>query len=112
MRLYSIAGPLLVVATGVNAGYGGIRYGDLFERDVVGVDANGVCQTAQSVTVEVQPVEYREYIPHNTVIDPFRDGHLLTIENAPTHVVTCGELTKTLYQNHTTTPSMTTTTSK
>jgi hypothetical protein len=110
MKLYSIAGPLLVVATGVNAGYGGMQYGDLFERADVGVEANRACQEAQPVTVEVQPVEYSEYIPHNTVIDPFRDGQLMTIENAPTHVVTCGELTRTISHNHTTTT--TTTTSK
>lgn len=77
-------------------------------RDIASVDANGaVCPAVPTTTVQIQPVFYSEYIPYNIVIDPFRNGHPITVSNAPTVVVTATQLTTTI--TPVTTPTSSTT---
>lgn len=70
---------------------------DLSPRAVVNVGPDGAtCPAIPTTTVEYQPVFYSEYLPYNTIIDPFRNGHPLQVTNAPTTVVTAGYLTRTI----------------
>ncbi|KAK4936927.1 hypothetical protein LTR10_022305 [Elasticomyces elasticus] len=57
---------------------------------------SGVCSISGTITVEKQPVYYSEYVNSNTVIDPFHDGHPITITDAPTVVVVLSYITTTV----------------
>ncbi|KAI1618853.1 hypothetical protein EDD36DRAFT_414511 [Exophiala viscosa] len=69
-----------------------------YARDLVEViyGPQGVCSISGTVLVEKQPVYYSEYINGNTVIDPFHDGHPITITDAPTVIVVLSYITTTV----------------
>ncbi|KPI44289.1 uncharacterized protein AB675_8730 [Cyphellophora attinorum] len=74
-------------------------------RDPCGLARRDTIVILTVVTVIVQPVYYSELIPSNTVIDPFRNGHFVTVTNAPTNVIILSALYTTItsqkfYNNH------------
>ncbi|KAJ9606819.1 hypothetical protein H2200_008829 [Cladophialophora chaetospira] len=68
----------------------------LLERAETPFGLNDTCSPSETATVEVQPVYFSGYILENTIIDPFHNGHALTITNAPTVVITTSYLTTLL----------------
>lgn len=64
------------------------EYAHLADRaKVVPYGPNGTCPVAGTTTFEVRPVYFSDFIPTNTIIDPFQDGHPVTVTNAPTVLV-------------------------
>ncbi|KAK5062729.1 hypothetical protein LTR84_004803 [Exophiala bonariae] len=63
---------------------------------IVPYGPNGTCPAAQTTTFEVRPLYFSDFIPTNTIIDPFRDGHQVTVTNAPTVVVILSYITTTI----------------
>lgn len=63
---------------------------------------SGSCPVIPTTTVEIQPVYYSEVFPYNTIIDPFRNGTLFTVQHAPTTVAISAYLTSTIYPGTTT----------
>jgi hypothetical protein len=74
-------------------------------RAVIGVNSGGaVCPVARSDTVLVQPIFYSEFIPYNTVIDPFRNGKPVTVANAPTPIIVLSDFRTTILGGSVTLP--------
>ena len=65
----------------------------LDHRETLAVDLLGECPIT---TLELQPVSYCDFFPSNTAVDPFRDGNILIISDAPTAVCISGYLTKVI----------------
>merc|ERR1712093_641508 len=100
MRSTGLVAPLL--AAGAAARYHARDVEILAPRAIVDVDPNGaICPAFQTVSVIVQPIFYSEFIPYNTVIDPFRNGQPLTVLNAPTPVVVLSDFRNTFYSGYT-----------
>lgn len=70
------------------------EYAHLADRaKVVPYGPNGTCPVAGTTTFEVRPVYFSDFIPTNTIIDPFQDGHPVTVTNAPTVLVILSYIT-------------------
>ena len=69
------------------------RYALHDPRAIVNLGPEGTCPAAGTTTYEVQPVYYSDFIPTNTVFDPFQNGHYITVTNAPTVVVILAYIT-------------------
>lgn len=89
MRLSGYIVPLLatiIVARGQN----------LLLRAINELGTNDTCPAPLHIVVELQPVYYSEHFPYNTIIDPFHNGHLFTVNDAPTDVRITGTLSTTI----------------
>jgi hypothetical protein len=71
-------------------------------ESTVALGPSGICPTPVEETVSVRPVLYSAYLPGNTEIDPFGNGHTYTISNVPTMFVVNIVLVTTIYHNSTT----------
>lgn len=70
------------------------KYAPLADRArIVPYGPSGTCPAAETTTFEVHPVYFCDFIPINTIIDPFRDGHEITVTNAPTVLVILSYIT-------------------
>jgi hypothetical protein len=54
------------------------------------------CPSTSTLAFTVQPVLFSGFVAHNTIFDPFRDGHLVTVTNAPTTLITQSFLTRSI----------------
>ena len=88
---------LPALLAGADARYHHRQLHNLSPRDIVFLGPAGICPAFPITTVQLQPIYYSEYIPYNTIIDPFRNGHPITITNAPTTIITGDYLTSTIY---------------
>ena len=84
--------------------------GQLLPRDIVNVGPSGVYPTPITCTALVQPVYYSSWFNYGTVIEPWMNGELFTINHAPTELCISSSLISTICPTSTITSSSLSTT--